>query len=34
LTPLGRELLPAIKAIVDVGLKLKRRRSVLRSEAA
>lgn len=26
LTALGRELLPAIKAIVDVGIKLKRRR--------
>jgi DNA-binding HxlR family transcriptional regulator len=34
LTPLGRELLPAIKAIVEVGLKLKRRRSVARPEAA
>jgi DNA-binding HxlR family transcriptional regulator len=27
LTPFGRELLPAIQAIIDVGLKLKRRRS-------
>jgi DNA-binding HxlR family transcriptional regulator len=26
LTSFGRELLPAIQAIIDVGLKLKRRR--------
>jgi DNA-binding HxlR family transcriptional regulator len=34
LTALGRELLPAIKAIVDVGLKLKRRRSAAHPAAA
>ena len=33
LTALGRELLPAIRAIVDVGIKLKRRRPVGQARA-
>ena len=33
LTTLGRELLPAIRAIVDVGIKLKRRRPIGQARA-